>query len=295
MNNLPQPIKDLGNATLTRVANKFVDFIITKYTGKSIKVFEAEANIEADKIKTKWEVLEKPFWLQAEAFKMNRQYSNMGKVLIRAAPLIQAKQNRISNDNDAFWGFLELSKEISNEEMQKLIAKIIAGEYNAPGTYSMSTLQIIKMLGKNELQLFEQVCGLLINSDEIPQDLFNFGDKVQELMHKIGVDFGSLQTLQNLGLFLPNDMARSILNPGKENYQVTYFDKNLIFTPENENYQKIIIPGFYGLSIVGKQILKHLCPQFQKEYYIWLKENYRIPNYKLVDVNNPLHPPSVIT
>ena len=76
MTNLPQPIKDLGKATLSKVADKFVDFIITKYTGKSIKVFEAEGDVEADKVKTRWEVLEKPFWLQAEAAKMNRQYSN---------------------------------------------------------------------------------------------------------------------------------------------------------------------------------------------------------------------------
>ena len=57
-----------------------------------------------------------------------------------AAALITSSENKISDENDVFWGFLEHSKEISNEEMQRLIAKIIAGEYNSPGTYSMSAL-----------------------------------------------------------------------------------------------------------------------------------------------------------
>lgn len=283
MTNLPQPIKDLGKATLSKVADKFVDFIITKYTGKSIKVFEAESDIEADKVKTKWEILEKPFWLQAEATKMNRQYSNFGNVLLKSAPLITASDNKISDDNDVFWGLLEHSKEISNEEMQELIAKIIAGEYNAPGKYAMSTLQVIKMLGKNELELFENMCGLLIDKERIPKELFALGDNVKDLMNKIGIDFGSLQTLQSLGLFLPNDMTLSTENPEKKNFVIQYFDKQIILTPENENFIKIKLPGFYGLSIVGRQILNHLNPAYIEDYFIWLKSNYKVPNYKLLE------------
>ena len=283
MNNLPQPIKDLGKATLTKVAGKFVDFVIKKYTGKSIKVFEAEGDIEADKIRTKWEVLEKPFWLQAEAAKMNRQYSNLGNTLMKATSFITEEENKIEDDNDVFWGLLEHSKEISNEEMQELIAKIIAGEYNAPGNYSMGTLQIVKMLGKNELELFEKICCLLVSGDGIPQKLFNLEDDVKDIMNNISVDFGSMQALQSLGLFLPNEMTRSIQNPEKKNFQVVYFDKLLTFEPENENYQKIKLPNFYGLSIVGMQILKHLQPRYNEEYYNWLKLHYKISNYKLVE------------
>lgn len=162
MTNLPQPIKDLGTAIFSKSAGQFIDVIFTKITGKSVKVWEAESDVAADKIKTRWEVLEKPFWLQAELVKMNRQYTNLGNGLAKAAPHITASDNQVSDDNDVFWGFLEHSKEIFNEKMQDVIAKIIAGEYNAPSTYSMSTLQVIKMLGKSELTLFEKVGRLAI-------------------------------------------------------------------------------------------------------------------------------------
>ncbi|EKD49196.1 MAG: membrane-fusion protein [uncultured bacterium] len=286
INNLPQPIKDLGKAALSKVADKFVDFVITKYTGKSIKVFEVEGDIDADKVRTKWELLEKPFWLQAEAIKMGRQYSNFGNTLLKAAPIITATDNKIADDNDVFCGFLEHSKEISNEEMQELIAKIIAGEYNAPGTYSMSTLQVIKMLGKSELELFERMCSLLISSDQIPQDLFSLPENAKGFMKKLVIDFGSLQLLQSLGLFLPNSMTKSLENLEKKNFKTVYFDKNILFTPiapENENTLKISMPGSFGLSPVGKQLLKHLTPKYNDEYFVWLKENYKIPNYKILE------------
>jgi len=283
MNNIPQPIKDLGKAALSKVADKFVDFVITKYTGKSIKVFEAEGDIEADKVKSKWELLDKPFWLQAEAAKMGRQYSNLGSTLLIAAPLISSPENKIADDNDAFWGFLEHSKEISNEEMQILIGKIIAGEYNTPGTYSMSTLQILKMLGKNELELFENICCFLINQSQIPQGLFSIPIKGKEFLDELKIDFGNFQLLQSLGLFLPNDMTSSIDNSGRKNIMIEYFDKSILFTPENDNYKDVRMPGFYGLSIAGKQILKHLNPRFIDKYFIWLKNNYKIKNYKIIE------------
>lgn len=213
------------------------------------------------------------------AFRANANLINVGS---KAAKYINGNaQDKIEMDNDVFWGFIEHSKEISNEEMQELIAKIIAGEYNIPGTYTMSTLQTIKMLGKSELELLEKISSLIINQEKIPQELFNLGDDVKFMMSKLGIDFSSLQTLQSLGLFFPNVMTYSIPNPDKEAYKVIYFDKRITFVPENDNYDPIKLPGYFGLSETGKQIITHLNPLFLEEYYQWIKEHYKINNYKL--------------
>lgn len=207
---------------------------------------------------------------------------NLGNTLIKASPLIEASENNIAGDNDVFWGLLEHSKEISNEEMQELIARIIAGEYNVPGTYSMSTLQTIKMLGKRELELFETIGSLIINGDQIPQDLFSLPDSAKGFMEKIGVDFASLLALQNLGLFLPNDMTRKIPNPERKKFKLEYFGEYILFAPINETIEKVEFPDFYGLSDIGKQIFVHLKPKKDNLYFQWLKENYRILGYDLV-------------
>jgi hypothetical protein len=196
-------------------------------------------------------------------------------------PLITAEKPQVKDDNDFFWGLLEHSKEISNEEMQKLIAKIMAGEYNSPGTYSMCTLQSLKSIGRLELELFETLCGLLIDNEQLPKELFTGQDNVKAITLKLGIDFSRLQILQSIGLFLPNDMTRTIANPERKKYQVGYFDKKLLFEPENENLD-LKIPGFYGLSTAGKQVLKHVNPKYFEDYYLWLKQNYKIPNYKII-------------
>src|SRR5690606_13457675 len=169
----------------------------------------------------------------------------------------------------------------SNEEMQNLVAKIIVGEYTVPGRYAMSTLHTLKMLGKNELELFEKICNLLINKNEIPKSLFTLPESARKFLNDLRIDFGSLQILQNLGLFLPNDMSRSLENPEKKDFAIQYFDQQIVFTPANDNFVQIKTPEFYGLSITGKQILQHLDPKFNNDYFEWLKSNYIVPNYKI--------------
>lgn len=271
----------------TKVANTPIfSTVIDRLLGFKISEWNAQGGVIKKHIIDGYEeAKEKGLAIQyVSAFRSNTNLINIGA---KATKYIDSsKTSEISMDNDVFWGFIDHAKGISNDEMQELIAKIIAGEYNAPGSYSMSMLQIIKMLGKSELELFEKMCGLLINNDQIPQDLFSLPENAKGFMHELAVDFGSLQLLQSLALFLPNDMTRSMENPEKKNFKTVYFDKAIIFspiTPEDANTLKINMPGFFGLSPVGKQLLQHLNPKFNSSYFNWLKENYKIPNYKLVE------------
>lgn len=272
----------------TKVANTpLFSTVIDKLLGFKISEWNAQGGVIKKHILDGYdEAKEKGLAIQyVSAFRSNTNLINIGA---RATKYIDSsKPSEVGIDNDVFWGFLDHAKGISNDEMQELIAKIIAGEYNAPGTYSMSMLQIIKMLGKSELELFEKMCSLLINGDQIPQDLFSLPENAKGFMNELAVDFGSLQLLQSLALFLPNDMTRSMENPEKKNFSTAYFDKVILFspiTPEDVNTLKISMPGFFGLSPVGKQLLKHLNPKANDSYFNWLKESYKIPNYKIINI-----------
>ena len=266
----------------TKVAgNALFSTVIDKMLGFKISEWAAQGDVIKKQIIAGYEeAKQKGMGVQyVDAF---RQNTNLISVATKAAEYIDpTKQNEISFDNDVFWGLLGHAKEISNDDMQALIARIIAGEYNAPGTYSMSTLQTIKMLGKVEIELFQRMCSLLINEDHIPKELFLIEDDAKVLMNGLSIDFGSLQTLQSLGLFLPNDMSITTPNPEKKQLRVMYFDRPILFVAENDNFQNAKIPPFYSLSEVGKQILIHIQPKFNEEYYLWLRSHYKIPNYKL--------------
>lgn len=279
----------------TKVANTpLFSTVIDKLLGFKISEWNAQGGVIKKHILDGYdEAKEKGLAIQyVSSFRSNTNLINIG---VRATKYIDSsKPSEVSIDNDVFWGFLDHAKGISNDEMQELIAKIIAGEYNAHGTYSMSMLQIIKMLGKSELELFEKMCSLLINGDQIPRGLFSLPENAKGFMAELGIDFGRLQLLQSLGLFFPNEMSRPPLdNPEKKNFGIEYFSKEILFTsvtPDNESTLKINLPGFYGPSPVGKQLVKHLNPKFNGGYFNWLKENYKIPNYKILQ-NPPLRSP----
>ena len=154
----------------TKVANTpFFTTIIDKITGFRISHWVAEGEVRKRSY-SRWIWKSKKRRNYGRAYiKALRDTTNLIDTAVKSAKYINPnKTNDIKIDNDFFWNTLEHAKSVSNEEMQELIAKIIAGEYNSPGSYSMNTLQTIKILGKNELEIFERISSALINVDRIP-------------------------------------------------------------------------------------------------------------------------------
>jgi len=211
-----------------------------------------------------------------------REKTNVLNTLAKATVYIKEGFKReIDIGEDVFWNLLDHSKTISNDDVQDVIARIIAGEYNNPGTYSMSTLQTLKSLGKAELDLLGKVGCLLVNNDQVPRAVFQSSENYKQFLSKIGITYPQFQLLQSLGLFYGNDATRNIENIEKNKVNVTYFDKVLVFKLVGEEAKVISVPSFYSMTPVGRQILSHLDTSINNEYYEWLKLNYKINHYAL--------------
>lgn len=259
--------------------------IIDKLTGFKISQWSAEGDLRKKIIQDEYERAKENGIMGIQYIENLRHITNLIETATKSAKYIDPKKpNKIEMDNDFFWNTVEHAKTISNDEMQELIAKIIAGEYNQPGTYSMSTLHTLKMLGKEELNVFEKICSLIIGLDDIPQTIFQTIEQQASFMIESGIDFGTLQMLQNLGLFLPNSMSHNRQNTEGHHYRVVYFDENLIYESLNVNNHLIKVPAYYSLSKTGLEIKKHLNPKFNQKYFEWLQKNYRINGYKFVAV-----------
>ena len=271
----------------TKVANTpFFTTIIDKVTGFKLSTWAAEGEVRKKLIHDEYEKAKEGGIMGMQYIEYMRNTENLIDTAVKSSKYIDPnKPNDIKMDNDFFWNTIEHAKTVSSDEMQELVAKIIAGEYNEPGTYSMSTLQTLKMLGKNELELFEKICSLCVNNDQIPKTVFSLPEDLKPIMNSLGIDFGSLQGLQTLGLFLPNEMSHSLNNPEKKNFGLTYFGQSIIFEPTHKTDFEIKLPSYYSFSITGKQIIKHLNPKFNDDYFVWLKGNFKVPNYKVIENN----------
>lgn len=281
-------IDSLTNAieNASKVAtNPIFTTIIDKISGFKISQWTAEGEVRKKIIHNEYEKAKENGIIGMQYIEKIRHSKNLIETAVKCSKYIdQDKSNEIKIDNDFFWNTIEHAKTISNEEMQELIAKILAGEYNQPGTYQMSTLQTIKLLGKTELELLEKICSFCVNTIQIPKEVFNLPEGIRHILSPLGIHFRNLQELQNLGLFFPNDMVSKIENPVNVNVDISYFDKQLSFKPKNKTNNKITLPSYYELSKTGQQIIKHLKPQYLEEYFNWLKKNYKIHNYELLEI-----------
>lgn len=270
---ITKELVELGTQTASKPVASFSELIALKFFGKSIAILKAEAQVEGDKVLSKWEEVEKPLWLQAEAIKMNRQYENFGNTLKEVSKYI-TDENNISNDNDLFWGLLEHSKEISNKDVQELIAKIIAGEYNVPGTYSMSTLQILKSLGKRDLEKLSFFAAFYLTGHGFFRDFFNIKEKTSNLRTKLKVNYTDFLELQNLGLIQSGGYVTSITIKKNEFLVLNYYGENLIFKA-TKDFEKWNFPECYEFTSAGKEIIQHLKIIKNNEFKEYIKELFK--------------------
>lgn len=271
---ITKELVELGSQTASKPVASFSELVALKFFGKSISRLKAEADVEKDKVLSRWEEIEKPLWFQAETLKMNREYENFGNVLKEASQYITTEKSSISNDNDLFWGLLEYAKEITNKEVQEVIAKIIAGEYNAPGTYSMSTLQILKSLGKKDLEKFSFFASFYLTGQGFLRDLFHIKEKTSALRTKLGINYADFLELQNLGLIQSGGYVISVNLKKDSVFALGYCGENLIFKA-TKDFEKWSFPECYELTNAGKEILKHLQIKNNSEFKEYLKEFFK--------------------
>lgn len=268
----------------SKVANTHLfTTIIDKVTGFKLSEWAAEGEVRKKLIHDEYEKAKEGGIIGMQYIEYMRNTENLIETAVKSSKYIEHNRpNEIKMDNDFFWNTIEHAKTVSNDFVQELIAKIIAGEYNKPGTYSMSTLQILKMLGKKELELFEKVCSFCLNKNIIPRIVFALPKSAKNINKNGVLTFAKFQHLQSLGLFLPNPMSKNIKNIEMKNISFSYFDEIITFKPLKSNLT-LKFPEFYHLSESGKEIINVLKPEFVEEYVDWLKENFKIDNYKLIE------------
>ena len=71
---------------------------------------------------------------------------NIENIILKAISYITSSAKSEDIDNDWLLKFFDKSKYISNEKMQEIWGKILAGEANKPGNFSRKTLDIVEEL-----------------------------------------------------------------------------------------------------------------------------------------------------
>jgi hypothetical protein len=147
--------------------------------------------------------------------------------------------------------FINSIEDISNEEMQNIWAKILAGEIKHPNTYSLRTIETIRNLTSDEAKLFQEMSQyFLIGGD----DNGIFLPKKTEFLKK----YSTILKLQECGLISSQPSLSLNLKLPNKNI-IVHNSKIMIMISAGDTVSQNIGIGLYLLTAVGKELYATVC------------------------------------
>lgn len=159
--------------------------------------------------------------------KLAREYGNANTIYEQAKEQLNANAAENAIDDDWLHFFFDKAEKVSNNSMQYVWSKLLAGEFNKPGSISRKLIHIISIMDVHSARSFQTFClyvferkGLITSYDTdavmIPTgfyiDSFDFMRKTEtwlcdagyhdykDLAIDLTMNTGELNSLENLGL-----------------------------------------------------------------------------------------------
>lgn len=215
------------------------------------RVATAEAEAEIIKAQAQIEVTE----LQRRALvrfvaEEARKQDNMERITQKALPQLEESSNPQNIEDDWIANFFDKCRIVSDEEMQSLWAKVLAGEANSPGTYSKRTVNFLGSLDKADANLFTSLCGFGWGVGNVIPLIF---DSREQIYNNQGINFSTLSHLDDIGLVSFNHLSgfRQMGLPKRITMIYYGIPLNFEFEKETENDLEL---GKVILTMTGRQL-----------------------------------------
>lgn len=152
-------------------------------------------------------------------------------------------------DKDWMMRFFEYAGGVNNEDVQKLWAKVLAGEIKCPGAYSPRTLDVLRNLSKTEAALFELLSKCCICNGE---RVFLYAD--DDLLREHGMNYGMVVSMADAGL-INSDYISNTLKAEKEKRVFVYTDEYVCVVNNPCDYSISFTYGLYSYTEAGRELL----------------------------------------
>lgn len=210
-----------------------------------------------------------------------RRQENIDKVAESAAEELKNEQEVPEDPISEDWStrFFNIVEDISDEEMQSIWGRILAGEIKKPKSYSLRTLEFLKNLSKDEAMNFVKIAELAILASG--KNLVFNPDNGEMLKEKFGITFPNILELKELGLInMDSNLNLSFKKQTqKDSVTILYHDKGIVFEREidaNELNIKCLV-----FTSIGMQLLPLIQAKPNMEYLKCIKEKLQTDKVKV--------------
>lgn len=214
------------------------------------------------------------------AFQEIQKQQNIESVIVKTYAELENEPPVSDEPVDPDWilRFFNSIEDISNDDMQTVWAKILAGEIKQPKSVSLRTLDVVKNLSPDEAKQFEEICKLGFEN--------NFPITWQLSIMK------SIESSQDCGLIQPVNVLNSFNE--ERNTLVTLFNRTycIVLTKTTHSNRFSVIKNA-TLTKAGKELFKMLDIPFDYEYccdYLkklnTIKDSFKLSLHKIDSINN---------
>ena len=265
MENLAKPAD-----TLIKKVSNAVGGLFAPYQIKRIAKAEAEAALIKKQSEIEITDLNRRAvhrWIEEES----QRQKNIEDVTAKALPKLNENAKPDSIEDDWLVNFFNKSRSVSDNEMQELWSRILAGEANVPGTYSKRTVNLLSGLDKAEAELFTRLCGFVwvIERQLTPLVLSNEA----KIYNRHGINFASLSHLDSIGLIQFGQMMGLGISLPKRSSVAYYYGRPLaLVLPRHDD---TISVGTVMLTRTGKELVPLCNSRPVKGFWEYVKEQWK--------------------
>jgi hypothetical protein len=264
---------------IRRKAKAQADAAITAAKGQGeIAQIQLEKSIELKEI----EIRAKERVSKREA----RRQRNLEAIAVKAAREVPESVSEKPVDEDWLAQFFENCQDVSNEGMQTVWARLLAGEIAQPGTYSYRALSAVKMLRPDHAHLFTEFCTFLWHHQN---ELVPILDRpALDLAEKKGLTFTNLLLLRQLNLIDHGGIAGFSLKPdnrvGEAIFQISlnYYGRwHVLRLPP---HLKEFVIGQALLTDIGSELAPIAGASASEEYRRSMVDYWRSQNIEVEEI-----------
>lgn len=209
-----------------------------------------------------------------------RKQKNIEEITQKAIPQLKEDAQPDKVEDDWIANFFDKSRLISDDEMQNLWSRVLAGEANSPGTYSKRTISLLSSLDKSDADLFTRLCGFGWQIGKVVPLVY---DVQQEIYNNNQINFNTLSHLDSIGLIQFGNIAGFQRLKLPKKIQTFYYRRpvELELPKENENSLDI---GKVLLTHIGQELapicgsrpvngfFEYVCEKWTSQGYIKKEE-----------------------
>jgi hypothetical protein len=260
---LEKPTTKLIEVVSDAVGVVYTDTIgVNAEVRRKLKIAEAEQKIQLMKSDTDNEIVIRT--QQRLAVQEVKRQINIEEIVSGAVEHLPESVTDEKPTEEWTAAFFNIAQDISSEEIQILWSKILAGEVSKPGSYSMRTLDTLKMLSKNEAETFIKLNSFVFGNYVV----FKLGSDTSTL-NPFGFTYAQWKLMHEAGLVNPEETLRIIVRTPTSVF--VNGGKSVRFTSDIDKEMPLQIKQ---LTATGSELSRIIDVPPNEKYLEALKEHY---------------------